>query len=95
VDDLKLGLEREIKDIDREIKETRRASGKALTLEAKLASQKIIKALELKRSEKRRSLFDAQDEVDRQRDRLITEIEGKLVQKVSLQLLFRIGWNLR
>jgi SNF2 family DNA or RNA helicase len=33
-------------------------------------------------------------EVDRQRDQLITEIEGKLTQKVSLQTLFRIGWNL-
>jgi adenine-specific DNA-methyltransferase len=93
-DDLKLSLEREIKDIDREIKEARRASSKALMLEEKLAFQKIIKALELKRNEKRRSLFDAQDEVDRQRDRLITEIEGKLVQNVSLRLLFRIGWNL-
>ena len=93
-DDLKLGLEREIKDLDRQIKEARRAATAAPTLEEKLAGQKQIKALESQRNEKRRSLFDAQDEVDRQRDRLITEIEGKLAQKVLLQPLFQIRWSL-
>jgi adenine-specific DNA-methyltransferase len=93
-DDLKLGLEREIKELDRQIKEARRAATAAPTLEENLAGQKQIKALESQRNEKRRSLFDAQDEVDRQRDRLITEIEGKLAQKVSLQSLFYIRWRL-
>jgi ERCC4-related helicase len=93
-DDLKLGLEREIKELDRQIKETRRAATAAPTLEEKLAGQKQIKALESQRNEKRRSLFDAQDEVDRQRDRLITDIEGRLVQKVLLQPLFQIRWSL-
>jgi hypothetical protein len=36
-DDLKLGLEREIKEIDRQIKESRRAAKTASTLEEKLA----------------------------------------------------------
>jgi superfamily II DNA or RNA helicase len=93
-EDLKLGLEREIKDLDREIKEARRAATRAPTLEEKLAAQKTIRSLESNRNEKRRSLFDAQDEVDSQRDKLITEIEGKLTQKVTSQFLFRIGWNL-
>jgi hypothetical protein len=53
-----------------------------------------IKALESHRNEKRRSLFDAQDEVDRQRDRLIAEIERKLVQNIALQSLFQISWSL-
>jgi hypothetical protein len=43
-DDLKMGLEREIKEIDRQIKEARRAATTALTLEEKLAGQKQIKA---------------------------------------------------
>ena len=64
-DDLKLGLEREIKELDRQIKEARRAATTALTLEEKLAGQKQIKALEAQRNEKRRSLFDAQDDVER------------------------------
>lgn len=49
-DDLKLGLEREIKEIDRQIKEVRRAATTALTLEDKLAGQKQIKTLEAMRN---------------------------------------------
>src|ERR1039457_6522555 len=93
-DDLKLGLEREIKDIDRQIKEARRAATTALTLEEKLAGQKQIKALEAQRSQRRRSLFDAQDAVDKQRDQLIATIEGKLTQKSELKKLFAIRWKL-
>jgi len=94
-DDLKLGLEREIKELDREIKETRRSAMAALTLEEKLAGQKQIKALESQRSQKRRSLFDAQDEIDRSREQLIGEIEGKLQQLISRQLLFSLRWRLQ
>lgn len=93
-DDLKLGLEREIKELDRQIKEARRAATLALTLEEKLAGQKQIKALEAQRSEKRRSLFDAQDRVDKQREDLIANIEGKLTQKSESFVLFTIRWKL-
>lgn len=93
-DDLKVGLEREIKELDRLIKETRRTATAALTLEEKLAGQKQIKELEAQRNQKRRSLFDAQDDVDRQRETLIEKIEGKLHQKTSLLSLFSVRWNL-
>ena len=93
-DDLKLGLEREIKEIDRQIKEARRAATAALTLEEKLAGQKQIKALESQRNEKRRSLFDAQDKVDKQREDLIANIEGKLAQQIISSQLFTIRWSL-
>ena len=94
-DDLKLGLEREIKELDRQIKEARRAATTALTLEEKLAGQKQIKALESQRNEKRRSLFEAQDKVDQQREELIATIEGKLMQKSGLRQLFTIRWCLK
>ena len=91
-DDLKAGLEREIKELDRQIKEVRRATSTALTLEEKLAGQKQIKTLESQRNQKRRSLFEAQDEVDRQRDELIAQIEGKLQQQVNSISLFTMRW---
>ena len=93
-DDLKVGLEREIKEIDRQIKEARRAATTALTLEEKLAGQKQIKALEAQRNQKRRSLFEAQDRVDRQREELISAIEGKLNQITAMQPLFMLRWGL-
>lgn len=94
-DDIKLGLEREIKELDRQIKEARRAATTALTLEEKLAGQKQIKALEVQRNQKRRSLFDAQDQVDKQREELIAQIEGKLQQQTELKGLFTIRWVLQ
>jgi adenine-specific DNA-methyltransferase len=63
-------------------------------LEDKLAGQKQVKALEQQRNAKRRALFDAQDEIDRQRERLIAEIEGKLQQRTAMAMLFTIRWKL-
>jgi ERCC4-related helicase len=93
-DDVKLALEREIREVDRQIKEARRAAMVAITLQEKLAGQKQIKDLEAKRAQRRRSLFDAQDEVDRQRERLIAQVEGKLSQKSTLASLFTIRWKI-
>lgn len=92
-DDLKVGLEREIKEIDRQIKEARRAATAALTLEEKLAGQRAVKALETERNSKRRSLFDAQDKIDERRSELIASIEGRLEQNVLEEDLFTIRWS--
>ena len=93
-DDLKVGLEQEIKDIDRQIKEARRAASSALSLEEKLEGQKQIKTLESHRKERRRSLFDAQDEIDNKREKLIKSIQSKLASESSNSELFTIRWNL-
>ncbi len=93
-DDLKVALEREIKDFDRQIKEAKRAATLALTLEEKLAGQKQIKALESQRNSKRKSLFEAQDEIDQRRELLISEIEGKLAQKTTTDLVLSMRWRL-
>jgi superfamily II DNA/RNA helicase len=93
-DDLKTTLEQDIKEMDRQIKEAKRAATAAVTLETKLEGQKQVKELERQRNQKRRSLFDAQDDVDRRRDELISQIEEKLEQKSELQLLFKIRWKL-
>jgi len=91
---LKVGLEREIKEMDRLIKEARRNAVTALTLEEKLASQKQIKAIESQRNDKRRSLFEAQDAIDKQREDLIGKSEGKLQQTASNTSLFNLRWSL-
>lgn len=94
-DDLKIGLEREIKELDRQIKDARRAATAALTLEDKLKGQKQIKALESQRNDKRRSLFEAQDAIDKQREELIAKIEGKLKQRLDERTLFILRWSLK
>jgi superfamily II DNA or RNA helicase len=93
-DDLKLGLEQEIKEIDREIKEVRRTAATSPTLEEKLAHQKRQRELEGKRSKLRRELFIRQDEVEAQRNDLIGQLEVQLQQQVEERALFTIEWEL-
>lgn len=67
-DDLKLGLEADIKELDKAIREARRMATLAVALTEKLAAQREVKNLESKRNKKRRELFEAQDAVDSRRD---------------------------
>ncbi len=93
-DDLKLGLEQEIKEIDREIKEVRRTAATAPTLDEKLSWQKKQRELEGKRTKLRRELFERQDEVEAQRNAIIGQLESQLQQQVIEQPLFCIQWEL-
>jgi ERCC4-related helicase len=93
-DDLKLGLEQQIKEIDREIKEVRRTAATSPTLEEKLSWQKKQRELEGKRSKLRRELFARQDEVEAQRNDLISQLEVQLQQQVEERTLFTIEWEL-
>ncbi|MDZ7620150.1 MAG: hypothetical protein U1E05_24380 [Patescibacteria group bacterium] len=93
-EDVKLSLETEIKDLDREICELRRASALAQSLQDKLSHQKEIRELERRRTNKRRELFTAQDEIDARREDLISKVEAKLQQACSLYPLFTIRWSI-
>jgi hypothetical protein len=93
-DDLKVALEREIKELDRSIKETRTKGKSAPTLAEKLAAQKDQRALESLRDTKRRELFARQDEIQARRDKLIEELELQLSQHVTHQTLLSCEWTL-
>ncbi len=92
-DDLKVGLEQEIKEIDRDVREVRRTAKVAPDLSEKLHWQKRQRELEKLRSRKRRELFDKQDEVDDRREAIISELEAKLEEKITDTLLFTIAWR--
>ncbi len=93
-EDLKFGLEQEIRDLDQQIRDAKRASTIAGSLEDKLAHQKAIKVLQATRSQKRRDYFAAQDEVDIRRDKLIEDIEGRISKQQQCTELFLIRWRL-
>jgi ERCC4-related helicase len=93
-DDLKLGLEQEIKAIDAEIKEVRRIAAIAPILEEKLVHQKHQRDLESKRSKLRRDLFNRQDDIETQRNDLISRLELQLQQKIHAKNIFIIEWEL-
>lgn len=93
-DDMKIGLEKEIKDLDAEIKLRKSEAKKLLNLESKVRAQRQIKELEKKRSEKRRSLFVAQDEIDARKEELLSSVESRLKQHLNRSHLFTIRWTI-
>ena len=93
-DDMKISLEKEIRDLDAEIKLRKAEAKKLLNLEAKVKAQRVIKELEKKRSEKRQVLFSAQDDIDEKKENLLTDIEKMLNQKIKQEELFTIKWSI-
>ena len=93
-EDLKLGLERAIEDTDREIKDARRTAASAQTLAEKLEWQKKQRELENKRNKMRKELFDRQDEIDKQRNQLLEQLEAQLTPRVEERTLFTIEWEM-
>ena len=94
-DDLKLGLEQEIKETDRQIKEVRSTAATAPTLAEKLSWQKSQRELETRRSKLRRDLFVRQDDVEEKRNALIGELEDQLQHQVQERTLFTVEWGMK
>lgn len=94
-EDLKLSLEHEIKELDKQIRELRRSAALAQSLQDKLSYQKQLRDIERRRNINRRELFDAQDAIDKQREDLIGKIEKQLKHTSSVQALFTIRWKIQ
>ena len=92
--DMKVSLEREITDLDAEIKLRKAEAKKMLQLKDKVSAQRAIKDLEKKRADKRQNLYEAQDEVDNRKEELLTKVEKMLEQKVEEKELFTLRWRL-
>jgi superfamily II DNA or RNA helicase len=93
-EDLKIGLEQEIKDLDKEIREAKRASSASAALADKLVHQRTVKTLQATRNQKRKDLFIAQDEIESRRDGLIADIEARMAQGQRLTPIFALRWRL-
>jgi superfamily II DNA or RNA helicase len=92
-DDRKWALDQEIKALNAEIAAARKASTGQATLADKVTALKRVKDLESKRVRKRRELFEAEDEIDRQRGDMITGVEARLRQTSRRQPAFRVRWQ--
>lgn len=92
-EDMKLSLDREIRDLDAEIKLRKGEAKKLTSLAEKVTIQRQIKELESKRKEKRQNLYEAQDEIDDRKETLILKVEKMLDQKVEQRVLFTFRWR--
>ena len=93
-EDLKDGVEREIKELEIEIKAAKREARQAPSLEQKVSQQRQVKEMERKLKEKRKQRDEAQDDIESQKDSLLEEIEAKLAQDVERTELFAIRWRI-
>ena len=94
-DDLKENLERDLKNIEVEIREAKKAKRLAGDLQRKVAAQKRANELEQQRNLKKRTLFDAQDQIEQRKDSLIADVEARLQQKTTRSEVFAVRWQLR
>lgn len=93
-EDMKNGLEKELRDIDAEIKLRKSESKHTSSLAEKVRMQRIIKDLEKHRSEKRLNLYQAQDEIDEKKETLLAKVEAMLAQRIDQTKLITFHWRI-
>jgi len=93
-DDMKISLEKELADLDAEIKLKKSEARRITELKSKVAAQREIKDLEKTRNEKRKKLFESQDQIEQQKEKLLSEVENQLSQEEKLEELFTIRWKI-
>ena len=96
-EDLKDGLERDIKELGKIIKEKKyefKTGSGDKTLEEILDMKEEINRLETKRKEMRRNLYEQQDAIDEQNERLQEEIRQKLEGHMMTQHIMTISFEI-
>ncbi len=96
-EELKDGLEREIKEMRKEIaakKKEFKSSSSTLSLDEMLALKDEINRMEKKRKEKQRDLYTAQDKIDADNERLQEEIRKKLEGKIVTDHIMTISFEI-
>lgn len=76
------------------IKDAKRRSRTAATVEEQSAIQKEIRDLESQQRRQRQQIFDVEDEIESKRDELIAALQRRLNQHSHSVPLFRIRWKL-
>ena len=93
--DMKVGLEVELKELDKKIREVDKLSKQSLKLEEKIKHQKKRTVLEEQRNKKRYDFYANQDAIDRKRDRVLKKLEKQIRNRTHhTEELFRVQWSL-
>jgi len=94
-DDRRQALQLTINELDREIKDLKRASRQLPSLQEKLEAKRQIKQNERKRDTAMASYHEAKKQIEQEEDKLLDEIEAKLKLEHSSEELFTIRWILK
>lgn len=95
-EDLKDGLQRELKDLNKEITEKKRLfkASTDKTLAEMLEMKEEVSRLEEKRKKLRREIYEREDEIDAQNERLQDEIRSKLDGASTLEHIMTISFEI-
>jgi adenine-specific DNA-methyltransferase len=94
-DDQVATSEKALKDIKKRIRELRNSVTKATDLAEQAHLQEEIVEAERKQRKLRQEIFEIEDRILSERDRLVTGIRGKLHPHLQKQTLFTIRWSLQ
>ena len=92
-DDMVLSAEKALKDTKQQIKNLRRESRQATTLEEQHGIQEQISKLERRQRKQRKEIFEAEDQIMDKRDQLIDSLEKRLTQQTESETLFTVQWH--
>lgn len=92
-EDLKHGLEVEIKDLRTRVNQLKKDFRVAQALEQKLGIQKELREVEKQRDRKQLELYKAQDDIDAKKEALIDDVESQLNQAVSSETILALSWE--
>jgi len=93
-DDKKASLEKEMKDTKLRVRELNREARQEKDMQKQLDVQKRLKETERKLRTLRQNIFTAEDEIEAQREQLISNLELKLKQSTEVEPIFTIEWEL-
>lgn len=93
-DDQILSAEQQLEETRTRLKQAKRDSRLATSVEAQKAAQEAIKQLERQQRRQRQEIFDVEDEIEARRDALIDALEKQMYQRSSSHQLFRVRWSL-
>lgn len=94
-EDKSFAVEQELKDIKRSLREKTRQAKLVDDSQRLVTLQHEIQSLSKLQRTKRNEIFEVEDEIERRRDEIITQIGDSLKQQITQKELFTIRWNIK
>lgn len=93
-EDCRVALDQEIKRLDQEIRDAKRALRQLSTLVEKTRAKREIKNLERERDEQMLNYYEEKKRISEEEERLLDQIEAKLDIRHHVDTLFVVRWQL-
>jgi hypothetical protein len=93
-EDRRLALDLRIKQLDKDIKEMRKASRQLGSLQEKIEAKRELKKLEQARDTTMLDYHEEKKRIEEEEDRLLADIEGRLQLAIRRACLFSAAWSL-